>query len=363
MSNGTTSVRIGGMTTLAATSPIAGDTRITTARRIFGAALAVNTSLTLLCAVTFFTGFGASLVGSVTIDGDTAIRVGANVLVITVLWGFIWLGIKALLLAKVAKFTREERRAAFGSRMNQPYEVADLVARHSERRIRIVDMIGRRGRFITLGASAVIYLFTMVDETRPANFAYAFLNANLLDGLITLWIFIGVFWRSGWFAASVYGPQSRVMDGVLARANCVSLMTLWALFKFVMVPIGAQLYALYPPQHFALVFMLIWGSYMITDTLAEVGGALYGTQKIRVVGIGDVNRKSIGGTVTGFIGGLVLCVSLVAANSPGGAWFGLAIVIAVSNSILELWSPRGTDDFTMATANALICWAFGAWVL
>jgi hypothetical protein len=31
--------------------------------------------------------------------------------------------------------------------------------------------------------------------------------------------------------------------------------------------------------------------------------------------------------------------------------------------LLELFSPRGTDDFTMATVNALICWGFGAAVL
>ena len=30
------------------------------------------------------------------------------------------------------------------------------------------------------------------------------------------------------------------MDGVLARANCLSLITLWALFKFVMIPIGTS---------------------------------------------------------------------------------------------------------------------------
>jgi hypothetical protein len=34
----------------------------------------------------------------------------------------------------------------------------------------------------------------------------------------------------------------------------------------------------------------------------------------------------------------------------------------LSNTILELLSPRGTDDFTMATGNALICWAFGIWL-
>ena len=40
----------------------------------------------------------------------------------------------------------------------------------------------------------------------------------------------------------------------------------------------------------------------------------------------------------------------------------LAVTVALSSTVLELISPRGTDDFTMATGNALICWAFGAWV-
>jgi hypothetical protein len=37
--------------------------------------------------------------------------------------------------------------------------------------------------------------------------------------------------------------------------------------------------------------------------------------------------------------------------------------VAVTSSLLELYSPRGTDDFTMATGNALVCWAFGLWVM
>jgi hypothetical protein len=38
------------------------------------------------------------------------------------------------------------------------------------------------------------------------------------------------------------------------------------------------------------------------------------------------------------------------------------VVLACASSALELFSPRGTDDFTMATGNALIVWAFGAWI-
>jgi dolichol kinase len=161
-------------------------------------------------------------------------------------------------------------------------------------------------------------------------------------------------------AGSFYGPQSRVMDGVLARANCLLITTLWTLFKFVLVPLGARLASLYRPAEFAVIFALIWGSYIVTDASTEVGGALFGKQTLRVWGIGDVNRKSIGGTVAGFVAGLVFCLWIVAGHGLPGPWIGLAVAIAVSNTMLELFSPRGTDDFTMASANALICWAFGA---
>jgi dolichol kinase len=150
---------------------------------------------------------------------------------------------------------------------------------------------------------------------------------------------------------------------VLARANCLLITTLWTVFKFVMVPIGAQLARVFTPPQFAVVFAMIWGSYMVTDALAEIGGSIFGRQNIRVRGIGDVNRKSIAGVVSGLAGCLILCVGIVVANNLSGAWIALAVIISVSNTALELFSPRGTDDFTMATANALICWAFGALVL
>ena len=111
------------------------------------------------------------------------------------------------------------------------------------------------------------------------------------------------------------------MDGVLARANCLLITTLWTCFKFVLVPIGAQLTRVYSRDQFAIVFALIWGSYLVTDALAEIGGSLFGKQRLRVWGIGDVNRKSIGGTVTGFVGALAFCLMTVTAcRRPGSAW-------------------------------------------
>jgi hypothetical protein len=331
------------------------------ADRIFRGALVFNTALTLFWLGLTLTG-GESRFFQRYDGGWAGIgRVLAGVLFFYVIWGFIWYGVKTALLKYVAGFTKEERRQAFSSRMSAPFRVADVVSRHSERRIRIIDMIGRRGRFITLAAAGFYYLYTQVESQRSPAFASAFLGDNLFDALLTSWIFLGFYYSNGLLAAAFYGPQSRIMDGVLARANCLLITTLWTVFKFVLVPIGAQLAAVFPPERFAPVFALIWGSYIVTDALAEIGGSIFGRQTIRVWGVGDVNRKSAGGTLTGFAGALIFCVAIVVGHGLPASWLGLAVVLAVSNTLLELFSPRGTDDFTMATMNALICWGFGAW--
>ena len=354
------------MTITATTPPETGtafDRRLATARAIFRGALIFNAALTAFWLFLLLTGRQTLFFKTSSLDGAAVGRVFFGVLFFYVAWGFVWYGIKNLLLKSLVGFSREERRAAFSSRMHQPFDVAALTARHSERRIRIVDMIGRRGRFITLAASAFFYLYANIARDPSPGFASAFLQDNLADAVLTSWIFLGFFYADGMLAAAFYGPQSRVMDGVLARANCLLITTLWTLFKFVMVPIGAQLAQVFSPGQFAVVFALIWGAYIVTDALAEVGGSLFGRQRIPVWGVGDVNRKSVAGVVCGFTGCLIFCLWIVLSNGLGGAWIALAVTIAISNTLLELFSPRGTDDFTMATAGALICWGFGALVL
>ena len=152
----------------------------------------------------------------------------------------------------------------------------------------------------------------------------SFLQDNLFDAVGDGWIFLAFYFSDGFLAAAFYGPQSRIMDGVLARANCLLITTLWTVFKFVMVPLGAKLAAVYGPTEFAVVFALIWGSYMVADTLAEVGGSLFGRQQLRVRGIGDINRKSIGGTVSGLVGALVFCLWMVIGHGLPAPWIGLA---------------------------------------
>jgi len=338
------------------------DDRRRLADRIFYFAAAVNAALTLFCLVAMLSGFGTRIAGDFRFDARTLATLFFAFLFFNGLWALIWFGVKNLLLKYFVGMSHDDRRTVFSSRMSEPFELNGLLRKYSERRIRIADMIGRRGRFITLAGTMCFIFYAQLASGKSDNFATAFTSQSLFDQVVTNWVFLACFYVNGFVGATMFGAQTRIMDGTLARANCMLIVTLWALFKFVLIPIGAELSTLYPREQFALLFALIWATYIVVDTFAEVGGSLYGTMKIRVRGVGDVNRKSYAGTITGLVAGLVCSVGIVLLNGLSGAYIALAVTVAVASTALELFSPRGTDDFTMATGNALICWAFGAWV-
>jgi hypothetical protein len=335
-----------------------------TADRVFLGSLVYTLALTVFWAALLVTkpqdGF---LFRQYRPDREALARIVFGFLFFSIGWGLVWYGVKTALLRWFVGFTKAERKDAFASRMDGPYDLADLLARHSERRIRIADMIGRRGRFITLALAGFFYFYGRVGADPTPGFLNGFLQDSLLDAVVFNWVALALYYSSGFFARMFYGAQSRVMDGTLARANCLLITTLWSAFKFVMVPIGIGLAARFPRNTFAALFALVWGTYIAADASAEIVGSLFGKQKLRVWGMGDVNRKSEAGTVAGFLASLALGLWVVSTNHLPAPWIGLVIVVSISNTALELFSPRGTDDFTMATANALLCLGFGALVL
>jgi len=166
---------------ITATDPTAA--RIRTARRIFFAALIFNSALTVFWLFAVL----AHRTGGFFQSYDIALgRVASGILFFYVIWGFIWYGIKTLLLRYFVGFSKQERRQAFSSRMREPFDVASFTARYSERRIRIVDMIGRRGRFITLAGAGFYYLYMRVLTDPSPDFARFFLQDNLADAVITI---------------------------------------------------------------------------------------------------------------------------------------------------------------------------------
>ena len=102
------------------------------------------------------------------IDKETLIAVAGGFLVFWIAWGWLWYRFKRFLLRKVAGLTKEEMVPVFDSRMRgRPFDLKGLLARHSERRIRIVDMIARRGRTVP-GALTGFFFSTPASPGTPS---------------------------------------------------------------------------------------------------------------------------------------------------------------------------------------------------
>jgi hypothetical protein len=339
------------------------DHHVRTARRVFLGSLLYTGAITVFWGVVLVLGpERAPFFGKYRIDAQAIANVLFGFLMFSVLWGWIWYGIRALLLRRYVGLTKDEVREVFTSRMHRPFHLAHYLGRYSERRIRITDMIGRRGRFVTIGVMAFVYIYGRVAEDPRPEYLVFGAGDNLFDAVALSWLALAFYYSDGFFGRVVYGAQTRIMDGTLGRANCLLIMTLWSAFKFVFVPLSARLALHFPPETFAPLFAFIWPSYLAADAAAEIVGSLFGKQKLRVWGMGEVNRKSVEGTVAGFLASLVLCLAVVFAQHLPLTWVVLAVAISLSNTFFELLSPRGTDDFTMATANALLCWGFGVLV-
>jgi hypothetical protein len=334
------------------------------AQRYFRWSLALTGAITAVWLFFVVTGRdGGPIFKGYQLSLEAVIRVAIGFLIMSVLWGWLWYGIKGLLLRKLAGFSKDEVKAAFRSRMTEAFDLQELLERHPERRVRIADMIGRRGRFLTIGMAGFTYIYTRVAHDPQPGFLFMGLQESLFDALAYSWWMLALYYSDGFLGRMAYGAQTRIMDGTLGRANCLVITMLWSLFKFLMVPIGFQLAGVFPPATYGVLFAFVWVSYLGSDGASEIVGSLFGKQKLRVWGIGEVNRKSIAGTWACFLTSLAICAGLVFANRLPPAWYGLAVAISVSNTLFELFSPRGTDDFTMALSNALVCWGFGALVL
>src|SRR5512132_2906833 len=159
-----------------------------TADRVFQGALIVNAALTVFWLITILTG-GTRFFQHYRIDAGTVSRLAGGIGIFYIAWGFIWYGVKNALLKWFVGFSKEERRQAFSSRMDVDFEVPVFVQRHSERRIRIADMIGRRGRFLMLGLVGFFYIYSNMSANPTPGFATATLQDNLADAVITSWVF------------------------------------------------------------------------------------------------------------------------------------------------------------------------------
>jgi hypothetical protein len=220
------------------------------------------------------------------VTGELIVGLVIGFLVFWVGWSWLFYRLKRHLLRR-AGFDERRLEMVFSNRL-AGFDLESLLAPHSERKIRIADMVARRGRTFAAVFMGFYFMYKGLGE-KPTAESMAFgLESNLLEGLVFAWWGVITFYSNGILGRIHYGAQARVMDGVLGRANALCIGTLWHAFKFAMIPLGLALAKVYPPTSYAAVFGLIWFSYLSCDFASEIFGALFGKQTIAVWGLGDV---------------------------------------------------------------------------
>ena len=100
---------------------------------------------------------------------------------------------------------------------------------------------------------------------------------------------------------------------------------------------------------------LIWG-----DTFGEVIGSFFGRMEFNVLGIGEINKKTVEGTSAVFVSSFVsLIVVYWMLIEPGVELFYYNYVFtcfyhAIISMIVEVAAPRSTDNFFLQTFGLYI---------
>jgi dolichol kinase len=239
------------------------------------------------------------------------------------------------------------------SARRESLDVVTLIQSVPERTIRIADAVGRKGMHVLFFLTSMMIVQIMAIDYNAAVFS------GIAVGLVTMLAMMVLYRSDTWIGRVLYTPYARVMDGKRARLNMISAQTTGTVQAVLLASLGyLGLFALADERYAYALMYTIYLPVALGDTMGEVVGAFWGKHKLRVLGIGDVNRKSVAGTVAVFLGTLgSLLVVAVFLETPD-TYVGLVFVVAVITTITELIAPRSTDSFFIPVVNVAVVTAW-----
>lgn len=248
---------------------------------------------------------------------------------------------------------RQERAQIFSSRRRY-FDLDYYIQAYGDRPLRIVDGLSRKLLHIVAGFWQLAILNLVVKDTETALLATLAYQIFMLG----LSLFTYASNKSFGLAWLLYGASSRVRDGVYGRKNL--LVARCAFLNLLPLAIIDQVArgSVADPTSLVLFSFFVFLPLTIGDALGELVGSTWGKQKIRVWGIGEINRKSKLGTLAVFLGALVPLLLVAQFNQLDPAWYGLALSVSALTTGIELIAPRGTDNFFIPVGNATLCLLF-----
>lgn len=246
-----------------------------------------------------------------------------------------------------------ERRLIFSNR-KQDFDLKYFVDKYGDKKLRIVDGLSRKLLHIVTGCWRLAILNLVIKDTQIS------FKVTVIFQVIAVCLFMISYSSNKVFglAGIIYGATSRIRDGIYGRKNIfVAQFSFLSLFPLILLEDFA-INGLADVSYLLLLPSLIFLPITIGDALGEIIGTIWGKQKLRVWGIGEINRKSLLGTGSVFVGSLVPLLLVVFFNALPWQWWLMCFSIACMTTLVELVAPRGTDNFCIPLGNALVCLFF-----
>lgn len=276
------------------------------------------------------------------------------------LWTFkeVFLNLfKHWLMTKAFKMSKQYYDLIIGPRTGWTgREIKHLCKTYSRERIKIMDAINRRTGHTLINIFRISFFLYVVPTTKLRLVTSA-LQLPIISTLKILTESGLFFWDIGRYIFQ----GSRVLDGRYGRFNLV-VVNFWAyagriiMFQLILrrdmsEDVANVLWVL-------AMMPLLWG-----DAFGELVGSFYGKMKFKVRGLGEVNEKTVEGTLAVFLSSyaamLVMYYYLMdpaIANESLFVFHPTVVFLyaSVLASILESVAPRSTDNFFLEVGSLLV---------
>ncbi|MCP4348489.1 MAG: hypothetical protein GY795_23645 [Desulfobacterales bacterium] len=251
--------------------------------------------------------------------------------------------------------TKQELKLIFSTR-KEMFSLKEILAHHSERKMRIIDGLSRKGYHFGHGIFLMLFSDFVISDPEVALISVRGSTLTMLLAMLLLY-------KSNSKAANMlYGAKQRIMDGKTSRLNVLSAMFCSAGQYIAMYLITSKtLFNSIPSDQVFVVGYFIYLPMTIGDALGEVIGSIWGKHKLPVWGIGEVNKKSIAGTVAVFFGSLLPLFLVIYLKDVSLIYVQLAFLVSIVTTFVELYAPRSTDSFFIPIVNVFVVlgWLWG----
>lgn len=237
-------------------------------------------------------------------------------------------------------------------------EVKLIISTYGKQKIKMMDAINRRMGHTVINIFRIVF-FVYLCDSNELRLKTAMLQLPIIS---TLKIITESGSRFNDIGRYIF-QGSRVFDGRYGRFNLV-VVNFWAYAgRIIMFQLLVRSNQSDEAKGilFALSMMpLLWG-----DSFGEIIGSFFGKLTFQVKGLGDVNTKTVEGTVavfaSSFIAQIYMYYNMFELNTASGFFVYHPVIVffytCVIAAFVESAAPRSTDNFFLQTLSLVVLMA------